>query len=338
MSYERIYGKPIEPRKFKKEILGNLGSAVKNAQQKAKRYLEKADVEVDSCYICGSKQKNEVIAQVYGFQYVRCLNCTHVYQTKRLSQDALVKLYENDSTYAHTYTDQSQTEYRLQNIARPKADFVMKYAGKAQGKWLDVGCGIGDLVSYVNHQRWSAIGIDVSKDCVETGRKEFNIDIRLQTIKQFADENPNVKFDVVSTMGHLDLTPEPIKDLTIAYELLNENGIIACELPNHESISSLVQKSFPDLSVRHLEPPFTIQQFTIKSAETAFRLTGFTPIAIWYFGLDFYEMLNALCLVVERFQASALYEFLMNNLNDFQKVIDEKELSDGFILIGKKES
>ena len=142
----------------------------------------------------------------------------------------------------------------------------------------------------------------------------------------------------MSFLGYLDLTPEPINDLSIAYSLLNENGIICCRFPNHDSVSSLVQKSIPNLSVRHLIPPFAIQQYTLKSAETAFRLTGFTPIAIWYFGLDFYEIINTLCVSIEGFQTSALYEYLMNNLNDFQKAIDEKGHSDIFILIGKKVS
>lgn len=342
MGYEKTYGKPVDPRSFKREIIENLSRAVKNAEQKARNYLEKADIEVDSCYICRSKEKSEVIAEMYGFQYVRCLNCTHVYQTKRLSQDALAKLYEEDSAYARTYTDESQIKYRLENITKPLVEFIMKYVGETQGKWLDVGCGIGDLVSCVETRgpdtslRWKAVGIDVSKDCVETGSRIFNIDIRQQTLRQFANENPDMKFDVVSFLGYLDLTPEPIKDLSIACELLNENGIVVLRGPNHDSVSSLVQKALPDLSVRHMIPPFSIQQWTVKSAETAFKLTGFAPIAIWYLGLDFYELLNTLCLVVEGFQKSALYEFLMNNFNDFEKVIDEKGMSDKFMLIGKK--
>ena len=133
MDYEKTHGKRIDPRSFKKDILVDLSSAVNKAEQKAKRWLGQANIEVDSCYICGSKEKSEVVIEVYGFQYVRCLNCTHVYQTKRLSQDTLVKIYDEDSAYARTYTDKSQIKYRLENIAKPHVDYIMRYVEKVNG-------------------------------------------------------------------------------------------------------------------------------------------------------------------------------------------------------------
>lgn len=341
MSYEKTYGKPVDPLSFKKAIVDDLRAAVTKAEDKARRYLKEADIEVDACYICGSKERSEPVAEMYGFQYVRCLNCTHVYQTKRLSLDVLTRMYEEDAGYASTYTDEKQIKYRMENITKPLVEFIMKYVNKPSGKWLDVGCGIGDLVSYVETReaeksRWQAVGIDVSRDCVETGSRIFDIDIRMQTLRQFAAENPDAKFDVVSFLGYLDLTPEPMKDLALGRDLLNENGYVVMRGPNHDSVSSLVQKAMPDLAVRHLIPPHSIQQWTVKSAETALKLTGFEPLAIWYLGLDFYEFLNTLCLVIDGFQKSELYKFFMDNFNDFEKVIDEKEMSDKFMMIGRK--
>jgi Fe-S-cluster containining protein len=65
---------------------------------------------------------------MYDIEWVQCRECTHVYQPEMLSQEALIDFYASSEDYAATYTDEEQLEYRLENITKPKFEFVLEQA------------------------------------------------------------------------------------------------------------------------------------------------------------------------------------------------------------------
>ena len=56
----------------------------------------------------------------------------------------------------------------------------------------------------------------------------------------------------------------------------------------------------------------------------------------WFHGLDFYELLTNLVLANPRVQGSRLYGAMMDNLNELQRVMDEREQSDRIIVCARK--
>ncbi|OGY21966.1 MAG: hypothetical protein A3A65_02885 [Candidatus Chisholmbacteria bacterium RIFCSPLOWO2_01_FULL_49_14] len=331
------YGKAIHPAKFQTDILSDLRAYHELMKRRAQKYAKQAKTKVDSCYICGSKRLSKPFVRVYGFDYVRCLNCSHVFTAKRLSQRQLHLFYQESEEYARTYTSTYQIQYRLKHVAKPKVDFVMQYAKKLKrGLWLDVGSGIGDIVKCVDtYPTWKGTGLEISKSSVATGKKVFKIDLRQELFKNFLQINPRPRYDVISFFGYLEVVANPMEVLRLARQLLRSKGIVVVGEANAFSFSTILQQSFPDLSMRHLLPPTVIQQFTKQSAIEALKRTGFRPIAYWNFGLDFYEFVKFLCLSINNFQASPVYTFLMSHLNRFQHVIDRKAMGDNFILVAR---
>ncbi|GIK83870.1 MAG: hypothetical protein BroJett025_04920 [Patescibacteria group bacterium] len=331
-------GKKVDPKKFKLGQIEDTKKLHKRTANLIKSYALKADVILNSCYLCGEKLPDGSFVTIYNFDYSFCSSCGHLSGKKRLSDQNLQKYYQENLDYSKTYTDATQIQYRLKNIAQPKVKFVMEHIKQPkEGVWLDVGCAIGDVVKVVEeYENWSAIGCDISKPSIEMGRKLFNIDLRQENISDFLGKNPRLLFDVVSFFGYFAVTSSPLKDMELAVKHLKKHGYIVVGDSNADSFSTIIQKSYPEFSTRHILPPNTTHQFTKKSIEYIFKKFGITPIAYWNFGLDFFELLKYLSLMNNSFQDTPLCNFLMENLNEFQKVIDKKCMGDYFIVIGQK--
>jgi SAM-dependent methyltransferase len=278
--------------------------------------------------------------EMYGYEYAQCSSCEHVYLTQRLTEEAMVEYFEASSDYAETYTEEERLEYRLENITKPKVDFVLDQIdleGSTTGQWLDVGCATGGSVQHLQSKGWDAVGLEVSEDSVAKAKDRFGLDLEQQTIEEYAASNPDASFDVISFFGSPHVIPTPMSLFETAEELLSDDGFMIVGVPNYESLSTKVHETFQNEALRHLRPPECLHLFTENSLENAFDQVGFEPFAGWYFGLDFYELLTHLSMNYENFQESPVYEFLMQNLDEFQKVVDKKKKNDHMVVIARRQ-
>ncbi|MDE1970810.1 MAG: class I SAM-dependent methyltransferase [Patescibacteria group bacterium] len=331
------YGKPIEPKRFQANIIADTKGWAQRMKERAEEYGIRAEEYVSACPVCKSKQYISLVT-VYGFDYVQCKKCAHVFSTKRLSQEQLNTFYRDSAEYAKQYTSEDQLAYRMRHISGPKIKYAMSFVPKVKkGTWLDVGSAVGDVLRCVESYRgWKAIGLEASALSVKTGREVLKVDVRQELFQDFVRKNKNEKFDVISFFGYLELITDPLKELRLAQGLLKKNGVLVIGEANGNSFSTLLQKSFPEYSMRHLLPPPVIQQFTKQSACVALQKAGFTPSAFWNFGMDFYEFTKYLVLLIPRFQETSVYSFLMDHTNEFQSVIDQEEYGDCFMMIAKR--
>ncbi len=330
------YGKTIHPTQFQANIIANIKAYAARMKERAEEYDRQATVSIGICYVCKSKKSHDFV-KVYGIQYVQCDKCGHVFLTKRLSQEQLNKFYEESAEYAKTYTSEEQIAYRVKNISGPKVKYAMQFAPKVKnGTWLDVGSAIGDVLKCVeSFKGWKATGLEISSDSVRTGREVLGVDVRQELFQDFSRKNKDLKFDVISLFGYLEVISEPMKELALVRKHLKKNGMVVIGEANSNSFSTILQKSFPDYTTRHLIPPAVIQQFTKQSMVYALERSGLKPVAFWDFGLDFYEFIKYLTLLIPDFQNTPMYAFLMENLNDFEAIIDKKEMGDNFVMVAK---
>lgn len=76
--------------------------------------------------------------------------------------------------------------------------------------------------------------------------------------------------------------------------------------------------------------------FTLNSAKYLLKKSGFRPIAVWFWGMDMIEILKYFNSCDKKFANSILKNILVKNLNSFQQILDQSQLSDEFLIIGKK--
>lgn len=334
---EKRYGKNINLAKLKPNVIHNLKEHLK-AQLKMIEFLSKNHVSLSqkSCYVCGSEVVTPV-ATIHGFVYVKCNNCELFFTTKRFSEEAIQDFYKKNEYYSQTtYANKESCFYRRENVARPKVEFLEQYVA-GRGKWIDVGAGIGDLVSVAKEKGWEATGLELSDSSIKFSKQIFGLNLIQKPLEKYAKENPDLsgQVDVISFIGVIEHTVNPLELLRIAHNLLKTNGHIMLQVPNADSLTSMLQSIFPENVFRHMNPLEHIMLFSQKSLIKALKITGFEPKAIWFHGMDIYELLNNLSLLNEKVDDSPFYKTIFAHMNELQYVFDKEELSDRIICVAK---
>lgn len=129
---------------------------------------------------------------------------------------------------------------------QPAIDLVRRVEGRTVSSALDVGCGPGNSSAVIKSVFPEAdiLGIDFSADMVERAKKDYP-DI---TFEQWdADEFTEVtgqKFDLIFSNACLQWLPDQFKTIKNLYKLLNENGVMAIQIPCNfdEPIHHLIHK------------------------------------------------------------------------------------------------
>jgi len=336
---ERYYGKEIDMLRLKQPVFNDIREHLRKRQELVK-YLVDNEQQIDNnrCYLCGSQAYKEMV-QIQGFTYVQCDQCTHVFTTRRYSDESLTRFYQKNQYYSQiTYANKETCFYRRDNVARPKVEFVEKFTNGVCGNWLDVGSGVGDIVSVAKEKGWNATGLEISESSVQFAKEMFDIALLQQPFENYCEQNRHLanSIDVISFIGLLEHVVNPIDYLKKAWQMLKMSGLVVMQLPNANSLSSMAQSVFPEHVFRHMSPVEHIMIFTENSLNWALEKTGFEPIAMWYFGMDIYELFNHLLLLDSRVHDTELFKTLYKNMNELQYVLDRQQLSDLLFCVAKK--
>ena len=336
---KRVHGKPIDIKKFKKPVLEDIGGHLDKIEN-ILQYLNENEesIEQKQCYICGGTKRDH-LTDIHGFEYVKCNKCEHVFTSRRFTDEGIRRFYEKNKYWAEvTYANKETYQYRRDNVALPKVEFAEKHISVSKGSWLDVGSGIGDMVSVTKERGWNSTGLELSETSVRFAKDVFDVDLVRKTMSEFVSDDPNLigSFSVVSLIGVLEHVVDPVALLNDVHSVLQEGGMVLIQVPNANSLASMVQEVFPENVFRHMSPIEHIMLFTESSINYALKTTGFEPIAYWYHGLDIYELMTNLVLSNERVFDSRLYHTLLSAMNELQQVIDDREISDRIIVCANK--
>ena len=120
-------------------------------------------VEEINCSICGSSEKLPVLTTKLGLSLVRCVKCDFQFYSHR-------PLSKHIEEYYHG-------EYFYRKVNIKSIEKVLPLLPEIPGKLLDVGCGVGALVSLANKIGWNAVGMDTSPKAVELAKRGLSLDI-----------------------------------------------------------------------------------------------------------------------------------------------------------------
>lgn len=324
-------GKPLDAIKLKNFDSEKFRKKTKTfKKQRLKFFRNSANLKkVRSCYFCKTPtKKNSILVQIYQSFYVQCPKCGLVFLKKRLKEKILKNLYQKNKEYASTYTDKRTLKIRINQVVLPKIDWMEKIYKESYGRKpktiLDVGAGAGHFVWACRRKGYLAEGIEINENCCSFAKENFGIKLKREDFLKFS---PRQKFDVITFWGVIEHLVNPMDFVKKAKELLDDRGMIIIQGPNFYSFSTAIQKYFNQSVVRHLDPLSHLMVFTESALCYLLLNFGLTPKAIWYLGMDVYEFFCQL--------SNSGYEVLpkLNSaIEDLQKIIDLKELSDSIIL------
>ncbi len=241
------------------------------------------------CYNCGSIDCVSEFA-INRFRHVRCARCGMVYVTPRLRENILHDSYnEEDYNTSYKFKLIPALDYRREVIGKRKYKQVSSYFEKP-GSILDIGCGLGELLSIFAENGWSCLGVEFNEFAANFAREKFGLNILQKSIFDF--EPGERRFDCIMLWGVLEHFTQPVKVLEKVHQLLQDGGLLVLEVPSGDSLLVRYYEKFGGYIDRIIEGDRHIMLFSVRSLREMTERAGFKPVHLQSNGLDIDTLLR----------------------------------------------
>tara|TARA_A200000113_G_scaffold56596_1_gene47781 strand:+ start:933 stop:1784 length:852 start_codon:yes stop_codon:yes gene_type:complete len=193
--------------------------------------------------------------------------------------------YQSDQYISHQNESKSLTQ-RLYSLGRI---FMLRYKYrllkpyvKSPSKLLDIGCGAGVFLSFMNNKNFDVFGVENNERANEIcAKKKLKV---YESINQLATKD----FDLVTLWHVLEHLPSPEDAITKIHSLLSDEGILVVAVPNFDSHDRKhYQNDWAAFDVpRHLWH-FTPQGLEEMLSDKGFKLLKKTPLWLDVFYISF---------------------------------------------------
>jgi 2-polyprenyl-3-methyl-5-hydroxy-6-metoxy-1,4-benzoquinol methylase len=210
-------------------------------------------INIDKCPLCESSNQQNLYDDFEGNHYVRCRNCTLVFQNPR----KLIE-YEEDYWKVSIDPDGNRRVHAEEKDKSLKNEFIadINYINKmVPGRILDSGAGYGFFLSGINDS-WDKYAIELSDYCIKhiKDNNKDGVTVNSERIEDSHFENDY--FEVIyfyHVIEHIDNVHGVMSNLV---RMLKPGGLLIISTPNIES-------------------------FVAKRFEGNYRLLGAAHILMW---------------------------------------------------------
>ena len=190
---------------------------------------KKKNQKFRKCQVCNSSS-NKLLFNKNGFNHVVCKNCNFVFVNPILKLNIQEKILKNENSYINVL--KNKTNVKLDNLKFQYGLQKIKTKSKNK-KLLDFGTGYGLFLDNAKKFNWNCYAKELNKDCIKIlKKKKINIDNQLK--KNF--------YDAITLWLVLEHVPYPNKLFRKIYKSLKKDGKILINVPNINSLSSLILK------------------------------------------------------------------------------------------------
>ena len=290
------FGKTVDIFSLKSVEQSDYLNSARANHEAISKLLEGREITNLDCPVCGGTCSKEPVVVIHGGKYLQCGECTHLHVGNGLTEEELSEHYKESQKYAATYTNPEKAQLRVNQVATPKAEWMLKVYRDLHGNILqdpnvlDVGAGGGYFVKACLDMNLQVEGIELSRPSISFAKNVFNIELSNRDfLGVSADEVKNPR--LITFWGVIEHVKDPVAMLKKANDLLkDEPGMVVASVPNFRSGSTIIQMMYPDTAVRHIGPIEHGNIFTEKSISRSFEKASITPTHAWYFGMDAYEI------------------------------------------------
>ncbi len=204
------------------------------------------EFEPVSCYLCGSENCREFIIgeeDLTGkdgqFLYVKCDNCSLVYQNPRLNIGSIKEFY--DSEYiAHRKKKNWGVltplyERAMNKHDRDKDKLTNRFVQvNSHTRLLDVGCAVGTYLLHMNQKYDCEIsGVDFKEGLDYPGFDKINFYEGLFYEQDIQEQS----IDVITMWHYLEHDYDPNQSLVMSRKVLTDGGKLIIEVPRLDSLT-----------------------------------------------------------------------------------------------------
>lgn len=192
-----------------------------------------------ACPICATTARRPVLVcrdhLVSGerFDVVECERCGLRMTAPQPAPAEIGRYYESDDYLPMTRAARGPLAavYRLVRrlTVRMRLALVARYAGRAPGRLLDVGCGTGEFLAHAHGAGWSVVGVEPGARAAAQA-EGLGLEVRRVHALDAVTDGP---FDAITMWHALEHMHDPGSQLERAAALLAAGGCLVVAVPNH---------------------------------------------------------------------------------------------------------
>jgi len=218
-----------------------------------------------NCGLCGGG-KNILMFYSGRHKIAKCADCGLIY-TDDFKKGSVSYAGEGYFTRENQYVSRWDD---FCAILEPLVDKIIRF--KPGGKLLDVGAGVGVLLSIAARRGFISKGVEVSEWASAFAREKKGLDVQTGPLE--AAQLPDNSFDVVVINHVLEHVERPREMLADARRILKEDGLLAIGAPNIGSfMAGLCGGKW-----RSLRPEQHIWHFSAETLKRLVVLSGFEVV------------------------------------------------------------
>ncbi|MBS1546413.1 MAG: class I SAM-dependent methyltransferase [Bacteroidetes bacterium] len=248
---------------------------------------------IQQCPICQARQLElSFTAEDYTvsherFTVQRCQACGFRFTSPRPDQSSIGKYYLSASYISHAgqasgFKDRVYHYVRKRAIKNKHA-LIARY--HSSGRLLDVGCGTGDFLAYMQTQHFQVQGVEVS-----SAARGFAQAKGVKVQPELAAIPITPAFDVITLWHVLEHVPDPMEALREIYARLSPGGLLVVAVPDNESWDCRHYGS----TWAAWDVPRHLSHFRQNDIVRMFKEIGFEPLPVhnMWFDAPYVSMLS----------------------------------------------
>jgi len=285
--------------------------------------------EIKKCPICESpSQKKFLVCKDYTvsnkvFSIVECNSCGFRFTNPIPEEKEIGHYYKSKDYVSHSGTKKGiiNSIYHLvrkHTLAQKKrlADSLSE-----EKKLLDIGCGTGDFINYLNKKKWNTLGLEPDDETRGYAVKTKNVNV--QSI-EFISEIEDNSFPVVSmwhVLEHVYQLDQQIQEIS---RILKEQGKLIVAVPNSNSYDAKKYKSF----WAAYDLPRHLYHFRKEDIKRLFEKHGFELVKILPMKFDSYYI----SMISEKYKGGKILNGFINGIISNKKAKKNNHSSLTYIL------
>lgn len=260
--------------------------------------MDNLEIEIIDCPFCGSNQKIKIPYFLFetpagDVLLQQCTACGLIYQSPRLTEESLKKVYDKEYFEMGEYGGKDKTrsyfnESEQSDISRFH-EKILKRIQKFKdppARLVEIGCAGGHFLLDAREKGFQVQGVEISDYAAREARDRYNLDVATGTLEEvkFAENS----IDIVYCKDVLEHVRDPRFFLDTCYRILKPDGLLVILVPDYiESpmmrMYSWIWKYLPQLRRKIwtgrrkyiLNKPFHILEFTEMSLIKFLELSNF---------------------------------------------------------------
>lgn len=234
------------------------------------------------CEVCGGTRSTPWLRLHYpqyqhpgSFDLRRCDGCALVFNSPRLVDEALAKLYERNY---YLFAEAEAAAYA--RVSHLHQDTVARLEALApRGRILEVGSAKGYMLSLLRDRGWDAQGVELSTHASRFATERLQVPTFTGTLEHYVEQPALQPFSVAYSTDVIEHVPSPRRFLEAMRRALVPGGLLLIGTPN------VAADGIDEFGPHWLGfNPFHIWLFSRDTLARLLDRCGFDLVEAWTFG------------------------------------------------------